>query len=56
MQFHYPSFLLGLLFGIILVYLMIYLAFKLSVKTDEDLFRKQRSLDNFPEEESNSRE
>src|SRR6266852_778489 len=35
MHFHYPSFLLGLLFGIILVCLMIYLALKLSVKTDE---------------------
>jgi hypothetical protein len=55
MHFSYPSFLLGFLFGTIFVCLVIYLALKLSVKADEDLFHKQKSLDNFSQEDSNSR-
>ena len=55
MHFHYPSFLLGLLCGIVLVILVICLVLKLSITTDEELSRKQRSLDNFPEENSNLR-
>ena len=56
MHFHYVSFLLGILCGIVLVCLLIYLAYKMVMKTDEDLFRMQRSLDNYPEEFKKSQE
>ena len=56
MHFHYASFLLGLVFGIVLVCLMIFLVLKWSIKTDEELFRKQKSLDDFSEEDVNSHE
>ena len=55
MHFHFYSFLLGLVSGIILVCLIIYLALNISIKIDEDLFGKQRSRDAFEKEDSASR-
>ena len=55
-HFHYLTFLLGVLCGIALVCLLIHLAYKLAMKTDEDVFRIQKSVDDYPEEHTNSRE
>jgi len=51
MHFHYPSFLLGLLVGIILIVLLIYLIASWSVKDDERLFRRQKLLDDYADED-----
>jgi hypothetical protein len=50
MHFHYPSFLLGILLGIVFLCLMIYLAFRLSISVDDELFRIQKRVDDFPME------
>jgi len=55
-HFHYLTFLFGVLCGIALVCLLIHLAYKLAMKTDEDVFRIQKSVDDYPEEHTNSRE
>jgi hypothetical protein len=52
MHFHFPSFLLGLLFGIVLIVLLIYWLLRTSVKDDERLFNRQRLLvDSYPDED-----
>jgi len=52
MRIHFLSLLLGLLFGTILSpCLIIYLLYKWSVKEDERLFRIQKRLDNFQEDD-----
>ena len=52
MHIHYPSFLLGLLFGIILLpCLIIYLLYRWSVKEDERLYRIQKRVDDFQEDD-----
>jgi len=52
MHFHFPSFLLGLLFGIVLLVLLIYWLLRSSVKDDERLFSRQRLLmDSYPGED-----
>jgi hypothetical protein len=52
MHFHYLSFLLGLLFAMILLpCLIIYLLYRWSVKEDERLFRIQNRLDDFQEDD-----
>jgi len=51
MHFHYPSFLLGLLVGIILIVLLIYLVLSWSVKEDGRLFRRQKLLDDYTDED-----
>jgi len=48
MHFHFPSFLLGVLFGIVLIVLLIYLMLR-SDKDEERLFNNQRLLmDSYP--------
>lgn len=51
MYFHYPSFLLGLLFGIVLIVLFIHAIFRMSVKDDERMFRAQKRVDDYQEED-----
>ncbi len=52
MHVHYLSILLGLLFGTFLSpCLIIYLLYKWSVKEDERLFRIQKRLDDFQEDD-----
>jgi len=52
MRIHYLSILLGLLFGIILLPpLIIHLLYRWSVNEDERLFRMQKRLDNFQEDD-----
>jgi len=49
MHLHYPSFLLGLLIGIILIILLLYLILWWLVKDDERWFR--RHLDDYGDED-----
>jgi len=52
MHIHYLSILVGLLFGIILLPpLIIHLLYRWSVDEDERLFRMQKRLDNFQEDD-----
>lgn len=56
MHFHYPSFLIGLLLGIVLIVLaiifLICLLFQLSVREDERLFRIQKNVDDYEAEDN----
>jgi flagellar biogenesis protein FliO len=47
MHFHLPSFLLGLLFAIVLFVLLVQWIFRESVKDDERVFRKQKLVDDY---------
>jgi hypothetical protein len=47
MHFHFPSFLLGLLFGLILIVVLISLIFRWCVKDDERLFSRQKLVDDY---------
>jgi len=55
MHFHYLSFLLGLLCGIVLIVLpilfLIYLILHVSVRDDERLFNKRRLLESCPDKD-----
>ncbi len=51
MHFHYPSFLLGLLFGFVLIFLLIYLIYLSSARDDERVFRRQKLFDDYGEED-----
>jgi nitrate reductase gamma subunit len=47
MHFHFPSFLLGLLFGVILIVVLISLIFRRCIQDDERLFSRQKLLDDY---------
>jgi hypothetical protein len=51
MHFHFLSFLLGSLFGIALVVFLVYSLLQWSVKDDEMVYRRQRQLDGYPDED-----
>jgi len=55
MHFHYLSFLLGFLSGIAFVCSMVYLIVRSAYKGDEQVFRIQKSVDDFVEQDGDSR-
>jgi hypothetical protein len=50
MHFNFLSFLLGLLFGIVLICLLIFWLFRASVQDDDRLFRAQKLRDDYDAE------
>jgi hypothetical protein len=55
MHFHYLSFLLGFISEIVFVCSMVYLILRSAYKSDEQVFRIQKSVDDFVKQDSDSR-